>query len=161
MVIFIAFDESGTTSAANRINTVLFGSAVPTSLVGQTDATYYDHYSELATVEANWKLHTLGRYDVGANVFSFVANVTGDTIRAPSSPTLSSVMLNKSYPGIFNSATTRAIPVPNTTLAVNGRTVLPAIVSTWGSAALQKCTTYTGAVDVPSGANPPVLPSGC
>ena len=158
---YLAFDENGTDSAANRIDTIILGSALPASLVGKTDAAFYSHYSELATVEANWGLHTLGRYDVGANVFSFVGSVTGDVIRTPTSPALSSILLNKSYPGLFNSATTRPLPVPNTTLSVNGRTVLPAIISTWGTAALQKCTTYTGAVDVPSSSNAPVLPKGC
>ncbi|KJA20583.1 hypothetical protein HYPSUDRAFT_56025 [Hypholoma sublateritium FD-334 SS-4] len=160
-LIVLTFDENGTDSAANRIDTIVLGSALPESLVGKTDTAFYNHYSELATVEANWGLHTLGRYDVGANVFSFIGSITGDVIRAPTSPALSSILLNKSYPGLFNSATSRPLPVPNTTLTVNGRTVLPAIISTWGTAALQKCTTYTGAVDVPSSSNPPVLPKGC
>jgi acid phosphatase len=158
---FIAFDENGTNSAANRVDTILLGSAVPASLVGTQDATYYDHYSELATVEANWGLHTLGRYDVGANVYSFVATQTGDIISAPTNPTLSKILLNLSYPGPFNTGTSGPLPIPNTSLVVNGRTVLPAIVSTWGTAALQKCTTYTGSVNVPSNSNAPVPPAGC
>nr|BAD00139.1 acid phosphatase [Pholiota nameko]BAD00140.1 acid phosphatase [Pholiota nameko] len=160
-LIVLTFDENGTNSVANRIDTIVLGSAVPASLVGTQDATYYNHYSEIATVEANWDLHTLGRYDVGANVYSFVAAKTGDIVDAPTNPTLAKILLNLSYPGPFNSGASGPLPIPNTSLVVNGRTVLPAIASTWGSAALQKCTTYTGSVNVPSNSNPPILPSGC
>ncbi|KAF9478835.1 acid phosphatase [Pholiota conissans] len=160
-LIVLTFDESGTSSIANRVDTILLGSAVPASLVSTQDANYYNHYSEIATVEANWGLHTLGRYDVGANVFSFVASQTGDVINAPTNPVLSKILLNLSYPGPFNTGTKGPLPIPNTSLVVNGRTVLPAIASTWGSAALQKCTTYTGSVNVPSNSNAPVRPAGC
>lgn len=47
---------------------------------GQTDSTYYTHYSAISTVEANWQLKNLGRNDVNktmSNVFDLVANVTG------------------------------------------------------------------------------------
>lgn len=155
----LAFDENETGSEQNTINTVLLGKAVPDHLVGTEDSAFYTHYSDLATVEANWKLHTLGRYDVGANVFSFVAKETGDITRTL--PNLDQTFLNSSYPGVFNTKTKAPLPVPNTSLVVNHRTVLPAIVATWGSPDLQKCTTYNGSVIVPSGANPPVLPAGC
>jgi acid phosphatase len=94
-------------------------------------------------------------------VFKFVADKTGDKVRAPQDPPLGRTQLNKSYPGIFNRAKKAPLPIPNTTLVDNGRTVLPKIVQMWGSPQLQKCTLYTGKVEVPSGANPPVLPSGC
>ena len=157
----IAFDETSSSTSQNRVVGILLGSAVPTALVGTSDTAFYDHYSQLATVEANWDLPTLGRYDVGANVFSFVAQQTGDAIRALTSPSLSQTLLDASYPGIFNSAKTAPLPIPNTTLVVNGRPVLPAIVQTWGSAALQACTVYNGSLGVPSAKNPPVLPKGC
>ena len=158
---FLAFDETSSSTSQNRVVGILLGSAVPTNLVGTSDSAFYDHYSQLATVEANWHLPTLGRYDVGANVFSFVAQQTGDTIRALTSPSLSQTLLDASYPGIFNSQKTAPLPIPNTTLVVNGRPVLPAIVQTWGSAALQACTVYNGSLGVPSAKNPPVLPKGC
>ncbi|KAF8812749.1 acid phosphatase [Phlegmacium glaucopus] len=160
-LIVLTFDETGTTTAQNRVAAILLGGAVPASLVGTSDTAFYDHYSEIATVEANWGLPTLGRYDVGANVFSFVAQHTGDVVRTLGSPSLSQTFLDSSYPGLFNSKTKRSLPVPNTTLVVNGRAVLPQIVQTWGSAALQACTVYNGSLGVPSGANPPVLHAGC
>jgi acid phosphatase len=76
-------------------------------------------------------------------------------------PNLATTHLTSSYPGIFNTAHKGPLPPPNTTLVVNGRTVLPAIVTTWGSAALQRCTVYNGGVTVPDGSNPPVIPPGC
>ncbi|KAF9558059.1 acid phosphatase [Agrocybe pediades] len=160
-LIVLTFDENKTDNQQNRIDTLLLGSAIPSHLVGTTDASFYTHYSELATIEANWNLHTLGRYDVGANVYSFVANVTGDVIRAPKSPTLAQTFLNASYPGILNANVKAPMPIPNTKLVVNQRSVLPKVVSTWGSAALQACTVYSGGVEVPSLTNPPVLPKGC
>lgn len=154
-----AFDENGSSDPQNRIDTVLLGTAVPKELVSTKDTEFYTHYSELATVQANWGLHTLGRYDVGSNVFSFVAKHTGDEIRQIHD--LSQTVLNASYPGPFNSAPSGSFPIPNTHLVVNGRSVHPSIVETWGSRELQKCTTYTGALDIPSLLNPPVLPRGC
>ena len=158
---FLAFDETSSQTSQNRVAAVLLGGAVPSNLVGTEDSTFYVHYSQLATVEANWDLPTLGRYDVGANVFSFVAAETGDVVRSLTSPSLSQTLLDASYPGTFNSEKVVPIPVPNTSLVVNGRPVLPAIVTTWGSAAFQACTVYNGSLGVPSAANPPILPSGC
>ena len=154
-----AFDENGTTDPQNRIDTVLLGTAVPRELVGTSDAAFYNHYSNLATVQANWRLHTLGRFDVGSNVFSFVAKHTGDKIRTLE--TLSETFLNASYPGPFNNVPTGEFHIPNTRLIVNGRSVLPKIIETWGSRELQRCTIYTGALEIPSALNPPVLPEGC
>ena len=158
---YSAFDETASSTSQNRVVGILLGGAVPTDLVGTSDTAFYDHYSQLATVEANWDLPTLGRYDVGANVFSFVAQQTGDEVRALTSPSLAQTLLDASYPGIFNSEKTAPLPIPNTSLVVNGRSVLPAIVETWGSAALQACTVYNGSLGVPSAKNPPVLPKGC
>jgi acid phosphatase len=33
---------------------VLLGDAVPTELEGTADGNYYNHYSEISTIEANW-----------------------------------------------------------------------------------------------------------
>lgn len=136
---------------------LLLGNAIPDHLVGTTDDNFYDHFSEIATIEANWGLSTLGRRDVGANVFSFVAEQTGDVVRELKQAPL----LNESYPGVFNLNYTAALPIPNTSLVVNGRRVLDSIVQTWGSSELQKCTVYDGSLEVPSARSPPVLPAGC
>ena len=140
---------------------ILLGNAIPKHLIGTTDSNFYDHYSEISTVEANWDLPTLGRRDVGANVLAFVAQETHDVIRPLVNPPLSKTFLNSSYPGPFNSVNVTSLPVPNTRLVVNGRRVLESIVKIWGSPELQRCTPYTGSVEDPSGTNPPVLPKGC
>jgi acid phosphatase len=158
-LILITFDETGVDNVQNRVANILLGNAIPKHLIGTTDSNFYVHYSELATVEANWDLPTLGRHDVGANVFSFVAEQTHDEVRTL--PDLDQTFLNTSYPGPYNSVTVTGLPIPNTRLVVNGRPVLDSIVKTWGSPELQKCTVYTGSLEVPSGTNPPVLPKGC
>ena len=71
-LVLVTFDENHSYTQQNRVLGLLPGDAVPAHLVGSTDANYYNPSSELATVEANWGLHTLGRFDVGANVFAFV-----------------------------------------------------------------------------------------
>ncbi|KDR66417.1 hypothetical protein GALMADRAFT_232479 [Galerina marginata CBS 339.88] len=162
-LILLTFDETGTDNAQNRVNSVLLGNAVPKRLVGTQDTWFYNHYSELATVEANWHLDTLGRFDVGANVFSFVAERTGDKMRTLTNPPLAQTFLNGSYPGVFNTVPGKLapLPIPNTRLVVNGRFVHPEVVRVWGSPVLQACTTYTDSLEIPSIANPPVLPKFC
>jgi acid phosphatase len=87
-LILLTFDETGVDNVQNRVANILLGGAVPKHLIGTNDSVFYDHYSELATVEANWGLPTLGRRDVGANVFSFVAKKTHDKIRSLVNPPL-------------------------------------------------------------------------
>lgn len=153
-LLLITWDENETYTDKNQVLGILLGDAVPRELVGTIDSNYYDHYSEAATVEANWGLHTLGRWDVGANVFELVAKKTGDKLRkwpaiTGSNPTR---FLNQSYPGPFNSDTVTPVPAPNTQLVHHGRSVLPSVVRTWG-----KNTTnyYTAGVQIPDGLNPP------
>ncbi|KAG6896031.1 hypothetical protein C0992_010781, partial [Termitomyces sp. T32_za158] len=154
-LILLTFDETGSSSISNNVFTIVLGGALPANLVGATDSNFYTHYSALSTVEANWNLHTLGRYDVGANVLGFVASVTGDTIRTINS----SVTLNAGYPGIFSSSKFAKQPIPNSNIVTNDRTVLPSIVSEWSSQV--ECTVYSGQPVPPSASNPPILPSGC
>jgi Phosphoesterase family len=77
-LVLITFYENETYSIQNNVFTVFIGDSIPDELVGTTDDKFYDHYSEISTVEANWDLYTLGRWDVGANVFANVAQHTGD-----------------------------------------------------------------------------------
>lgn len=116
---------------------MILGDAVPKSLVGTTDSNYYNHYSEISTVEANWDLHTLGRFDVGANVFDFVGKKTGDHVRPWDAATGNnpSIFFNSSYAGPLNEGfETAPYPAPNVDLKSpgTGRTVLPSIVKKWG-----------------------------
>lgn len=148
-LVLITFDENETFAIQNRVFSVLLGDAVPSHLVGTTDSSFYDHYSEIATIEANWDLHTLGRWDVGANVFSLVAEKTGDVVRCwEGTPDQANTFLNNSYPGIFNPTLWAPQPVPNSKLVVNGRTVLPLIQDEWLSKVDQSY--YRGQLEIPT-----------
>ncbi len=156
-LILLTFDENHTYTAQNRILALLLGNAIPRSLFGTTDSAFYNHYSAISTVTANWGLHTLGRWDVGANVFKLVARKTGDTLRAWGSPELSTMFFNQSYPGLFNSKNTDVVlPVPNTVEVYNERTVLQKIIDTWGGR--QPRTYYDSRLEIPDGQHPPVYP---
>ncbi|PNS14250.1 hypothetical protein CAC42_6763 [Sphaceloma murrayae] len=156
-LVLITFDENHTYTRANRVFSILLGDAIPSSLIGSTDATFYSHYSSLSTVEANWDLHTLGRWDVGANVFDFVAKITGDTNSAFDAATASKPtrFLNQSFAGPFNSDRKMTYPVPNVSLVRNQRTVLPAIKNVWGSQALQSKSYYQNTPVIPDAGSPP------
>lgn len=156
-LVLITFDENETYAIQNKVFSVLLGDAVPNHLIGTTDSNYYNHYSEIATVEANWNLHTLGRWDVGANVFSFVAEKTCDIVRKWShGAPLSEYFFNSSYPGVYNTAGWAPLPVPDSLSYVNGRTTLPEVIFQWG---LQEFKNYYhGQLEIPDGAHPPVYP---
>jgi hypothetical protein len=157
-LVLVTFDESHTYTLQNRVFSIILGDAVPKKLVGTTDSQFYNHYSELATVEANWDLHTLGRWDVGANIFSFVADKTGDenTAWATASGLSSSHFFNSSFSGPFSDDDkVTTLPVPNTKLVRNGRKVLGKIARTWGDASLQSQTYYQNTVQIPDGMHPP------
>ncbi|KAF2032224.1 phosphoesterase-domain-containing protein [Setomelanomma holmii] len=153
-LVLVTFDENHTYTKQNRIVGILLGDSVPSQLVGTTDDTYYNHYSEIATVEANWGLHSLGRWDIGANVFKHVADKTEDSVRkwAGKVP-FSQMFFNVSYAGKLNNKNTSVPwPVPNTQVEYAGKTVLPGIVSTWGKQADQSA--YTSALEIPDGLHP-------
>jgi acid phosphatase len=75
-LVVLTFDENETYADKNKVFTLLLGD-IPEALQGTTDDTYYDHYTLLSSVQANWGLPNLGRGDCGANVFQIIANVTG------------------------------------------------------------------------------------
>jgi acid phosphatase len=153
-LVMITFDENHTYAKQNRVVGILLGDAIPAELVGTTDATFYNHYSEISTVQANWGLNTLGRWDVGANVFKFVAAKTGDTVRSWAGKVpLSQMYFNESYAGKLNKQNTSVPwPVPNSKLEYAGRTVAPVVVDTWGAA--QAKSAYISALEVPDGLHP-------
>jgi acid phosphatase len=153
-LVVVTFDENHSYAKQNRIVGILLGDAIPTKLVGTTDDTYYNHYSELSTVQANWGLHSLGRWDVGANVYKFVAEQTGDQLRKWSGPVaFSQMFFNSSYAGKLNNKNKSVPwPVPNTSANYGGRTVLAAVVQTWGKLLSQSA--YTSAVEIPDGMHP-------
>jgi acid phosphatase len=162
-LLVINFDEDSTYTISNKVMTVILSDLLPEELVGATDDNVYTHYSNLATVEANWGLDTLGRWDVAANVYSYIADITGDTVRNPQFP-VGEFFLNQSYPGAFAYTYPQNIgpmPVPNTTMEVNGRKVFADVVEQWSG--LQECTIYDDSYVVPpDGLNlPKSIPASC
>ncbi|KAF2867265.1 phosphoesterase family-domain-containing protein [Massariosphaeria phaeospora] len=153
-LVLVTFDENHTYARQNRVVGILLGDAVPSTLVGTSDETYYNHYSEISTVQANWGLNTLGRWDVGANVFRFIAEKTGDQVRSwDGKVPFDNMFWNSSYPGKLNKKDSSVPwPVPNTKVEFAGRKVLPAVVVTWGGQ-IDK-SAYTTSLAVPDGMHP-------
>ena len=95
-LILLTFDESGNYTVENRVFSFLMGGAIPEDIRGTKDDTFYTHYSVIASLSANWGLPSLGRWDCGANLFSFLAEKTGyinweiDT---------SNLLMNETHPG--------------------------------------------------------------
>jgi len=160
-LLFLTFDEDETYHDRNTVFGVLLGDALPPHSAGTTDGNYYNHYSLISTIEANWDLHTLGRWDVGANVFSVTVKGGHHHCDSPkdwsSPPPFSEMIFNQSYPGRLNSVNNNtAWPAPDIDAKKCGRTVLPSIVNTWKND--QKDTYYSDghSVDIPDGLHPPV-----
>ncbi|KAH7033673.1 phosphoesterase-like protein [Microdochium trichocladiopsis] len=156
-LVLITFDENEVYADRNQIFSVLLGDAVPAELHGTTDSHYYNHYSELATVQANWDLPTLGRWDVGANVYSYVAAKTGSQVRAwASEAEFNGHYWNASYAGVFydGGKGNTEYPAPNLELdGFRGRPILEEVKKTWKDS--KNPTYYTGALELPDGMNPP------
>ncbi|KXX82306.1 putative acid phosphatase [Madurella mycetomatis] len=157
-LIMLTYDESETYTEPNHIVTLLLGSAIPPALKGTEDDTFYTHYSMLSTVEANWGLPNLGRYDVGANVFQFVADASGYT-KNKDPENAATVNNSLSYPGaLFDDSTKRLpIPAPNMKLiGAGGLPILDAIRTVWSGTVKWK-TPYDGSGRVCDGdKNPPI-----
>ncbi|KAK8863305.1 Acid phosphatase [Apiospora arundinis] len=161
-VIYITWQANGQNPVhRNHVAGILLGSAIPKELIGTTDDAYHNHYSELSSVEANWGLHTLGRWDVGANVWKFVAAKTGDVIRSwnerIAGDLFENYYWNQSYGGVFSSAVEglHVYVAPNTRLVRNGRTVLPSIVKLWARYCGKLPDYYRDIIELPDALHPP------
>lgn len=130
-LVILTFDEVETYNTSNKVFAVLLGGAVPTSLHGTTDSTFYNHYSMISTVSVNWGLPSLGRWDCNANVLQTVANNTGYKNQVVD---MTGLYFNASYPGPLSDALYNPVwSVPDTSAkCASGMGVLSSIVSTWG-----------------------------
>jgi acid phosphatase len=152
-LILLTYDESQTYEIPNRIVALLLGGAVPDNLKGTKDSTFYTHYSILSTLENNWDLPNLGRYDVGPNVFQLVASQTG-YMNYPLA-NLETVNNSLSYGGFLNSdpKAYKPIPPPNLQLVgAGGQAVLASVRSAWATAA-SELTPYDGSGNIYDGGN--------
>ena len=152
-LILLTYDESETYSLPNHIVSVLLGGAVPDNLKGTKDDTLYSHYSILSTLENNWELPNLGRYDVGANVFKLVADKTGYQNHA--SDDAAAVNNSLSYGGFLNSKPNKALPIPPPNLnlvGAGGKGVADVVRNNWKLAAGDD-TPYDGSGHLYDGGN--------
>ncbi|KAJ5738517.1 phosphoesterase-domain-containing protein [Penicillium malachiteum] len=103
-LLLLTFDETETYNVPdadiydkrNRVFSILLGGAVPKDKVGTKDETVYTHFSILSSIQANWGLPSLGRWDCGANLFQLVAdkvNYTNWDVNA------NMLWINESLPG--------------------------------------------------------------
>ncbi|CEJ83144.1 hypothetical protein VHEMI03167 [[Torrubiella] hemipterigena] len=155
-MVLITWDEAEITpNAPNQILGVLLGDAIPSNLVGTTDNSFYTHYSSIASVSANWDLPTLGRWDVGANVYQWVGNKTGDVIRTwDSSSNQKNHYYATPYAGYLNpDSDNQQIPKPFLDSNAAGRPVLKSIVDAWSNS--DAPSYYSDTIEVADGRNPP------
>jgi acid phosphatase len=129
-LILLTFDENESKTTPNKVFSILLGGAIPDSLKGTTDDTFYNHYSTISSVSVNWGLPSLGRWDCNANVFQIVANKTGYVNYEVDTKNL---FFNASYPGPLSDDKYIPIwPAPDTTAkCAAGKGVLQAVVGTW------------------------------
>jgi acid phosphatase len=156
-LILLTYDESETYSVPNRIVSILLGGAVPDHLKGTEDGTLYSHYSILSTLENNWDLPNLGRYDVGANVFDLVAQRTGYTNHPPQELVNNSL----SYDGFLNWDPHAYLPIPPPNLQLTGaggQGVLDTVFRQWRSTAHDP-TPYDGSGDLYDGGDGHTAPN--
>jgi acid phosphatase len=147
-LVILTYDESATYEKPNQIVTLLLGGAVPQQLKGTMDDMFYTHYSKIATLENNWDLPNLGRYDVGANVFQFVADKTGYKNVQLSAEDMALVDLSVSNGGFLNNGSQGQIwlaaPSPNLQLVgAGGKGVADVVKAHWESEA-DNLSPYSG-----------------
>jgi acid phosphatase len=131
-LLLLTFDETETYTQGNKVFSILLGGAIPDSLKGTTDDTFYNHYSAISTVSVNWGLPSLGRWDCEANVFALVANATK---YKNAKVDTSKLYFNQSYPGpLSDTAYIPTWPVPDTSAkCASGLGVLDAVKKTYGT----------------------------
>lgn len=134
-LILLTFDEDETYAEDNSVFSILLGGVIPDELKGTVDNTFYNHYSTIASVSANWGLPSLGRWDCGANIFQIVANQTGyQNVDIPN-PAAIDVFFNASYPGpVSDEKWIPTWPVPATNVKCSaGNGVLASVNDLYGN----------------------------
>jgi len=122
-LIYVSFDENDNYGDRNQIWTCLMGGAVPHSLWGTTDSTFYSHYSALSSVQANWGLGSLGRQDTNktmSNVFDLLVSQYGVNYTNINVTTLPETNITGTIPGPLNANYWVPFVAPNTNAAGAG-----------------------------------------
>ncbi|KAM0284538.1 hypothetical protein ACHAQH_001904 [Verticillium albo-atrum] len=134
-LILLTYDEAADPLDPNRVTALLLGSAIPRSVRGTQDGTFYTHYSQLASLQFNWATPHLGRYDAGANMFQFLQDL-GSKVLMPNRdpPNRDAVNNSASYPGAYSSDPARVVDIPPPNLGLrgaSGRGVLDHVRKMW------------------------------
>lgn len=156
-LILLTYDESEDYNKPNHITTILLGNSIPNNKRGTVDPTYYTHYSWLSTIEYNWRLPCLGRYDVGANVFAVVRDFQGTSYNNTEPPNAKEWDNSVSYNGALNSNPRQRRPYPRPNLKLIGageEGVLYEIQRAWKSGFGD--VPYDGTGNIYDGKRPPV-----
>ncbi|KAI0029682.1 phosphoesterase family-domain-containing protein [Vararia minispora EC-137] len=114
-LILLTFDENESQNQNNNIFGLLLGGAVPSSMKGTVDTTYYTHYSAMSTVQSNWGLGCLGRGDtdpVMSNVYELVASATGFENNPVSGKKIPLTNASGATPGPLNPSPSLRTPWP-------------------------------------------------
>jgi acid phosphatase len=132
-LILLTFDENDTYEIGNKIYSLLLGDAVPENLRGKSDDTFYTHYSIIASLSANWGLPSLGRWDCGANLLSWLADRIGYVNWEVETGNL---LLNETHPGPLSAGKYNTFspewPAPLTEGSCSaGHGILPIVQDTW------------------------------
>ncbi|APA12491.1 hypothetical protein SS1G_03900 [Sclerotinia sclerotiorum 1980 UF-70] len=130
-LVVLTWDENNEDDEENKMFAILLGGAIPPAFKNTTDNTFYNHYSMLSTIELNWGLPSLGRWDCGANVLGLVASKAGYDNYAVNTTKL---LFNSSYPGPLSSERFDPVwPLPDTkSNCGSGQGVLKKIIDEWG-----------------------------
>lgn len=129
-LVLITFDENETYAEQNTVFSLLLGGVVSDDLKGTTDDTFYNHYSQISSLEVNFDLYNLGRNDVTANIWSSLADATGITNKEVDTKNM---VNNETYVGYLYDDSI-ALPAPNVSATnIAGKGILPAISSVWAS----------------------------
>ncbi|KAG4029618.1 hypothetical protein MFRU_015g01550 [Monilinia fructicola] len=130
-LVVLTWDENSENDEENKLFAILIGGAIPPAFKNTTDDTFYNHYSMLSTIQLNWGLPSLGRWDCGANVLGLVASKAGYDNYAVNTTKL---LFNSSYPGPLSTERFDPIwPLPDTKANCgSGQGVLKRIVDEWG-----------------------------
>ncbi|KAH6676103.1 phosphoesterase [Plectosphaerella plurivora] len=135
-LVVLTYDEAGDEEGPNKVMTLLLGTSFGPNTKGTEDSTFYTHYSMLSTLEFNWQMPNLGRYDVGANIFQYVQNLGSKVLVPNKDPSnMGKVNNDASYTGPLNSKNAgKKIPYPPPNLGLmgsSGLAVLDHVVGLW------------------------------
>lgn len=159
-LIVLTYDEAGDDEAPNKVMSLLLGASIPSNKKGTEDNTFYTHYSMLSTIEFNWQMPHLGRYDAGANIYQYVQDL-GSKVLVPNRdpPNMGRVNNAASYPGALNSNQDKKIAYPPPNLGLKGSSGLPILQhvgTVWGHK-YKENTPYDGNGTLYDASFPPLL----